>query len=592
MHRLFIWVFCIFIVTGFYSKASENTKVTAFLDYLYFQHQKDSIKTDSLAYAQNLFNENKQQEALELSLKLLTKAKNTKDNTQIERTKFQIANFFYNTNNYDKALQYFKESYSLASKLNIDTIHIIESQLLLGSAFFKTNQLDSAKTYYKKIIKSYDKNKPNTLIYSRAFANLSAVNVMQNNLINAEINALEALYILKNTNYNIGIANAQNNLATIYLEQKRYRDAKRELFEALKLLKNDNSKKALALKEIIYDNISWALYNLKDYKTYIYQEKSFHIRDSLRNAEIGGYLSEIEGKFNEETIRKREELKTAEEKAKRLKTQGYNNILIIISISLILGTWLILRYFRLRQQNLNLEFKQNQLIQQSKMELLQSESREKILNATLDGKESERKMIAETLHHSVSALLSSASLHLQASKRHFSNDLPEEISKAQSIVNEAAEKIRNLSHSLVSSVLLKFGLAYSIQDLCEKYSNAALNFHCSCDSIIRYNTEFELRINSIIDELLNNIIKHSKAENAEIRVKQEDHFLNIRILDDGQGFNPDNVNDKEGLGLNQIEARIKKMKGEFYIISSENEGTSVHISVPIQFKEDEIIEKN
>ena len=540
---------------------------------------------DSLAYAHKLFYDNQQQQALELCLRLLKKAEKNKDSIQIERIKFQIANFFINTNNYKKALDYLIESYAIASVSNIDSLHLIDTQLLLGTVYFKTNQLDSAKTYLKKVISTYDKTGKNASLYARAFGNLSAVNVLQNDLIEAEINALEALYILKNSTNYFGIANAQNNLATIYLEQERYRDAKRELLEALYLLRNDNSKKVLALKEIIYDNISWALYQLKDYRTYEYQEKSFHIRDSLRNAEIGGYLAKIEGKFNEETIKKREELKTAQEKTKRLKTQGYNNILVIISISLILGTWLILRYTRLRQQNLNLEFKQNQLIQQSKIEQLQSESREKILNATLDGKESERKMIAETLHHSVSSMLSSASLHLQASRMHYKDVPPAEIEKAQGIINEAAEKIRNLSHSLVSSVLLKFGLAYSVQDLCDKYSNAALNFHCNCESISRYKTDFELKINSIIDELLNNIIKHSKAENAEIKMKQEENLLIIRILDDGQGFDPDKIYDKDGLGLNQIEARIKKMQGDFHIISSKNEGTSIHISVPIQFKE-------
>lgn len=587
MCKLLKWVLFYLIISGSIVKAPATTIAIHLNDSL--PSNKQEIESlDSLAYAHKLFNNNQPQQALELSLRQLKEAEINNDNIQIEKAKFLIANIFNYTNNYEKALEYFKESYSLATKLNKDSLHIIESQLLLGTAYFKTNQLDSAKTYYNKVIRTYEKTKTNSSLYSRAFANLSAVYVRQNDLVNAEINALEAIYILKNSSNYFGIANAQNNLAAIYLEQKRYRDAKRELFEALQLLKNDNSKNTLPLKEIIYDNISWALYQLKDYKTYIYQEKSFHIRDSLRNAEIGSALAEIEGKFNEETIKKREELKTAEEKAKRLKTQGYNNILIIISISLILGTWLILRYTRLRQQNLNLELKQNQLLQQSKLELLQSESREKILNATLDGKESERKMIAETLHHSVSSLLSSASLHLQASRMHFKDAPPEEIEKAQNIINEAAKKIRNLSHSLVSSVLLKFGLAYSIQDLCEKYSNAALNFHCSCDSIIRYSTEFELRINSIIDELLNNIIKHSKAENAEIRMKQDGNMLNIRILDDGQGFDPEKINDKEGLGLNQIEARIKKMQGAFEIISSKDEGTSVHISVPIQFKEDMI----
>jgi signal transduction histidine kinase len=264
--------------------------------------------------------------------------------------------------------------------------------------------------------------------------------------------------------------------------------------------------------------------------------------------------------------------------------------LIIISLGLVLAAWLIYRYLKLRQRNLRLEYKQSQLIQRNKLEQIQNEAREKILNATLDGKESERKMIAETLHHSVSSLLSSASLHLQASKMQLKEIPPEEIDKAQTIINEAADKIRNLSHSLVSSVLLKFGLSYALQDLCDKYSNAKLNFHCKCGEISRFDPEFEIKINSIIDELLNNIIKHSQAANAEISISQRQNRLLITVLDDGKGFNPKTEINEDGLGLRQIEARINKMKGIFKIKSSPNEGTAIYLSVPAIEQKD--VQKN
>ncbi|HHB52487.1 MAG TPA: hypothetical protein ENK75_05535 [Saprospiraceae bacterium] len=198
-------------------------------------------------------------------------------------------------------------------------------------------------------------------------------------------------------------------------------------------------------------------------------------------------------------------------------------------------------------------------------------------------------MIAETLNHSVSSLLSSAGLHIQASKMLLKKDYPDEIDKAQKIVNEAADKIRNLSHSLVSSVLLKFGLSFAIQDLCDKYSNSTLNFHCDCINLTRYAQGFELKINSIIDELLNNIIKHSMASNAEIKMKEKNGNLEITILDDGKGFNPSQNYKVDGLGLRQIETRINKMQGVFKINSSSKEGTSIFISVPIEQRREPLL---
>jgi len=552
-----------------------------------FEFQQTVGAIDSLQQATKKFQESKYKEALQISLAVLTKATSRQDSLQIEKTSFLIGNIFKKTNNYNKALEYFIKSHDhVTGSSNI--VSNTKNLLNIGFMYSKTNHPDSASVYNKHIINIKTDRREIKLIQARAFANLSAVNLEQNKLILAESNALEALHLQEKYNDKKAISHAQNNLASIYLEQKRFRDAKRELLAALSLIKNDKTKKGFAYKEVIYDNLSWTLYNLKDYRTYIYYEKSTLIRDSLRNAEIGAYLEEIEGKYNEKTIKERERLKTAVEKTKRLeaerkniRTKGINSILIVISFSLLLGVWLIYRYLKLRQKNLRLEFKQNQLIQQTKLELIQSENREKILNATIDGKESERKMIAETLHHSVSSLLSSASMHLQASKMLLKEDTPDEIEKAQRIVNEAAEKIRNLSHSLVSSVLLKFGLHYAVQDLCDKYTNATLSFHCKCDAIKRYDAEFELKINSIIDEFLNNIIKHSKATNAEIRISDEVNRLIIVVLDDGVGFNPKKDVTDKGLGISQIETRIRKMQGEFRIKSSLNEGTYIYISVPI-----------
>ena len=94
-------------------------------------------------------------------------------------------------------------------------------------------------------------------------------------------------------------------------------------------------------------------------------------------------------------------------------------MLLILGIS---GS--ILYNYKLRQNNLKLKLEKTESAQKSKLEKLKSESQVRILNATLDGKEAERKQIAETLHDSVSSLLSSANLHLQATKCSLMEILP------------------------------------------------------------------------------------------------------------------------------------------------------------------------
>jgi len=145
-----------------------------------------------------------------------------------------------------------------------------------------------------------------------------------------------------------------------------------------------------------------------------------------------------------------------------------------------------------------------------------------------------------------------------------------------------------LSHNLISSVLLKFGLAFAVHDMCQKYSNSEISLFSDDNGIKRYDQGFEIKIHNIIEELINNILKHSKASNATIMLAhRKDNKLSIRINDDGIGFNVGSAKKKDGLGLSHINARVKIMKGVFNIKSSKGEGTSIFILVPIKLKEEE-----
>jgi signal transduction histidine kinase len=288
------------------------------------------------------------------------------------------------------------------------------------------------------------------------------------------------------------------------------------------------------------------------------------LNDKLTDELLAKNIAEVEAKYNLAI----EEKKTDEEKSKAFRAQ-----VLFYGLAFITLTFLIL---------VLIFYKNYKLIQQNKLEQIHNDLQTRIINATIDAKEKERKTIAEILHDSVSALLSSASLHLQASKVQLNSNVPIEISKAQEIVNEASVKIRDLSHELISSVLLKFGLAFAVHDICEKYSNSELELNSDDNGIKRYNQKFEIKIYNIIEELINNILKHSKAKNASITlIERNGEKLLIQIIDDGKGFDVKKERNKDGLGLSHIEARVKIMKGVFNINSKKGEGTSIFISVPV-----------
>ena len=117
--------------------------------------------------------------------------------------------------------------------------------------------------------------------------------------------------------------------------------------------------------------------------------------------------------------------------------------------------------------------------------------------------------------------------------------------------------------------------------MADKYSNSQIEFKTNLANLRRYDQGFEIKFYNIIQEFINNILKHSKAERATINLNEVQGKLSLKITDNGIGFDKTKTTVKEGLGLNQIDARIQIMKGEFTIDSSVNIGTTIKVILPI-----------
>ncbi len=407
-------------------------------------------------------------------------------------------------------------------------------------------------------------------IVSKSYNSLGVIARENDSLDLAQKYGRISLKIKEDQKDTIGVAIALVNLGNILYKKNNFIQVKENYLKAYESIKTLKSKEAINVKENVLYNLAYTNEQLKDYeKAYHYLEKATDLTDSLTEASINQNISEIEAKYN----LAREAEKTTAEKNKRLRAQVFFYGSLVTFLIVMVISYIFYRNYRLRQSN--------------KIEQLENEMHTKIINATIDAKEKERKSIAETLHDNVSALLSSANLHLQATKAQLRKDAPKEITKAQTIVNEASVKIRDLSHELISSVLLKFGLAFAVHDMCQKYSNSEITLISDDNGVKRYDQDFEIKIHNIIEELINNILKHSKASNATIMlIHREDDMLGIRINDDGIGFDVKKAKQKDGLGLSHINARIKIMKGVFTIETSKDNGTSIFILVPIQFREE------
>lgn len=579
--KIVVFIYIFFISFNFLQlKASPKIKFVAEEVSLketssVFQANKDSIFLLKYSKIEKVYKSQKFADALKDALKLFKETESNNDLENAYKVSSLIADIYSKGKNQKKALQFHKKAllflennYLLDLKgKSLISRYLSSSYLRIGTAYQLLDKRDSAILYYKKIENLNFLDNNNLKSKALAFANLTGLYELDSLHDQAIYYANKSIKINKQINNKLGQSTALNNLANIYMALEKFENAKEKYNEAIAVIRNDNSEKSVRKKADLYYNLAWAMRNLEEYEAYDFQEKSYEIEDSFRDKEYKRMMAEVTAEYNIEAVKK-------EEVSKRFLYGGIALIIIIILLF-----WL--NVYKLKQKNLSLKLSQTQLIQNRNIEKIKSESQARILNATIDGKESERKEIAETLHDSVSALLSSANLHLMATKQHFKGETPVEIDKTQEIITEASQKIRDLSHTLVSSVLLKFGLNFAIKDIAAKYSNSVLNIEIDVSSLRRYHQNFEIKVYNIIQEFVNNILKHSKAKNAFIKILEKDNCICFEISDDGIGFDKTKITAKDGLGINQIDARIQMMKGKFYINTSPGEGTIVSVKLPI-----------
>ncbi|MGG6231706.1 tetratricopeptide repeat-containing sensor histidine kinase [Tenacibaculum sp. SDUM215027] len=563
-------------------------------DYSYFQ-KRDSILNQEFKTVKKLYSNEKYSQSLRNALALLNKIDTNKNPELSYLCHYQIGEIFRKINNHEKALFHFKKSLEISlinsgfnennNILSKNKTKYAKSLLRSGYEFFRLQELDSAKNYYSKIIDLNFHSNELENIKASAYNNLSGIYLYESSYKTARQYARKAIEIRRKYNNKIYEAAALGNLASIYLEEKKFNDAKLIYLNAINLIEKDTTDEAVRFKEDLYFNLAWALYKMKDYTAYDYQEKSYLIKDDRRDKEIRKTVEQVYAQQKVDLEKEKTALVEEQRKLEEAQEAKTSMLFGVLSFLVLIVSGVIIYNYKLRQKNLSLKLSESKLIQQQNLEKVRSDAQVKILNATIDGKETERKLIAEILHDNVSALLSSANMHLTATKKQFDGDAPQEIEKTQAIISEASQKVRDLSHNLVSSILLKFGLEYAIKDVVKKYSNSQLKLEVSAKNINRYNQEFEIKIFNVIQELINNILKHSKAKHAQIDLKEEKNQLTVLVKDDGVGFSTSSSSFSDGIGLNQVEARIHMMDGKLTIKSEINIGTSIHIAVPILSKE-------
>lgn len=222
---------------------------------------------------------------------------------------------------------------------------------------------------------------------------------------------------------------------------------------------------------------------------------------------------------------------------------------------------------------------------QKKMETqaLESDYQRQLLQSTIESQEKERRRIASELHDGAGAMLSAAKLNLAmiGSGVIPKEEYAETVKDSKDMLDETIETIRRISKDLLPSSLEQFGLVKAIEELADKLSSSTTKvlFTRSIQSKNCLSKSQQLLVYRIVQELLNNALKHAEASKITISLKEENPYL-VTVSDNGKGFDLEATKGdiKKGVGLYNIENRVSVLGGEVKFSSEKGVGTTIIIA--------------
>jgi two-component system, NarL family, sensor kinase len=517
-------------------------------------------------------------------------------------------------NHYMGSAYYFKGDYEKAASLYYSSLGIFERRNKqkeqatvlndIAKLFRKTRDLSRAAASYEKALNVFTALKDSSgiqMIYNES----GVVYEYQGNYNEALKRYKASLNIASLLHDEAGKSWCYNFMAGVYLLQNKYEEAQDYNLRALAIRQKLKDTFAISLSYSDLGNLysSWGMYDRAEYyfdlSNFIADKMSFkelvsnnyQSMSQLANS-MGKYKEAFEyfkwhtqlkdSIFNAQKTRQIEEISTIYEttkKEKQIQEQQHtirkrNQLLfgaIGLLVLLIVITYLLYNRYKWKQQ--------------AKLQTEILKQQELAAKSIIEAEEKERSRIAKDLHDGVGQMISAARMNLSS----FSNRLQLQDFEQQhsltniiQLVDESCKEVRAVSHSMMPQVLLKKGLPEAVDELISKINTDVLkiNFH-SEGFEQRPDSNMETILYRVLQECVNNTLKHAAAKHMDISLLKEANSMSITIEDDGKGFEWNETTADEGMGLKNIRSRIRFLKGEVDFDTAPGKGTSIVIHVPL-----------
>ena len=488
----------------------------------------------------------------------LQKAESLNDKKLVAPILKNIGVLYISWKKFDKALEYYDKAENMAKEINNEEL-MADCQNNKGTVYEQREQYDQALKAYKNALDVYTrKNLKNKI--AMALSNVAIVYKFQKNYQESLTYNFKAIALAEQAGDKWNLAATYNNIGNLYGEMNQYQNALLYCEKALALAQEIDAQEII---ESIYDSMAEAAAKAGDFKKAFEYHKLFsEALSQFINAENTRQLSELNVKYETE-----KKLVLIQQQQFEINRKNYWLITVFIVFLLAgIATYFIWRNYR---DNHNRKLKE-EIFRQQKIEA----------RALFDGEQTERIRIARDLHDGVGQMLSLVKMNL--STQDPGNTL---VLKTMDLVDKTIVEVRNVSHNLIPEEL-NFGIIPALENLTEKVNGSGIQkMEIELGPGIKekkFERRNEVTIFRIVQEVLNNMIKHADASLIRLSLKQISNSLIVSIKDNGRGVNADELSNSKGIGWKNINARVNMLGGVIKVQSEKLSGTHIEIILNIE----------
>ncbi|MBG49442.1 MAG: hypothetical protein CML05_14245 [Pseudozobellia sp.] len=484
----------------------------------------------------------------------------------------QNKHLFYNYSNlgsvtkelrdYDRAIEYYQTAAEYQEKIQGKNNFDASLQNNIGVVYQEQGKYKESIPYFQKVLNEANLIDNNPKLYGLALNHLSYSRLKAGSTNGVENDLKESIAVLDSIENIPGLARAHYNFSEFYLAKKDTATAIQQAKLALNFAReSNNNDRTLSTLQL--------LAKLQPELSSDYTRNYITLNDSLQQEE-----RQVRNKFAR--IRFETDEFIAENLLLSRQKQLWTGIALAV---LLLG---VMSYFILDQRvkNQKLRFQQQQQAANHEIFNLMLAQNQKME----EGKKQEQKRISEELHDGVLGRMLGARMVLTGLNKRNGEDAESERKKAIDALQDVEKEIRAISHELSHSAYQKINnFIYSVKDLLstvQKTGNFEYTFNYEPNfdwDSLKGNTKINLY--RLIQESLQNCVKHSNCKHIELDLKVNENILTINVKDDGKGFAV--KRGKKGIGMRNMASRVEKLNGSWSIESNIGQGTTVSFNVPL-----------